>query len=52
MFEDLAGFLNAMEPVPGSLAEAADRLEADYDLRVAPELLARVMARRQLWASG
>lgn len=52
LFEDLAGFLNAMEPVPGSLAEAAVRLEADYDLRVAPELLARVMARRQLWASG
>lgn len=41
--EDVGGFLRHMSPPPADVAEAADRLAADYDLQVPEQQLQRLL---------
>jgi hypoxanthine phosphoribosyltransferase len=41
--EDVGGFLRQMSPPPVDVAEAADRLAADYDLKVPEQQLQRLL---------
>jgi hypoxanthine phosphoribosyltransferase len=41
--EDVGGFLRQMSPLPGDVAEAAERLHADYDLQMPANQLQRLL---------
>lgn len=42
--EDVGGFLRQMQPRPTSVAEAAERLQADYGLQLPEQQLTRLLA--------
>lgn len=44
VIEDVAGFINAMEPHPATAEEAAARLQQDYDIKVPSPILNDVFA--------